>query len=287
MFLTDFEPDLNQLIPFIRSAFNEDLGDGDHTSLATIPKGIRGKANLLIKDSGTLAGVRLAEILFDYIDPQLEMVQIKKDGDQVNKGEMAFTIEGLVQSILVAERVVLNCMQRMSGIATLTHSIVENLKSTHTRVLDTRKTTPGFRYLEKWAVLIGGGVNHRFGLFDMILIKDNHVDFAGGIPQALAMVHDYLKSSQKKLQVEIEVRTLEELEQVLKIGGVDRVLLDNFTLEGLVLAIKMVDGKIPTEASGGINPDNALDYALTGVDYISMGALTHSYSNFDLSLKAV
>jgi len=285
--LSEFKPDFDQLNPFIRAAFSEDLGDGDHTSLATIRKGITGKAKLLVKDDGTLAGVKLAEILFDYIDPQLKMVRFKEDGEQVVKGDIAFTIEGMVHSILVAERVVLNCMQRMSGIATLTHFVVEKLKGTHTQVLDTRKTTPGFRYIEKWAVFIGGGVNHRFGLFDMILIKDNHIDFAGGIPQALHMVHDYLKASNRPLKVEIEVRNLAELEQVLMIGGVDRILLDNFSLEGLKFAVKMVNGRFPTEASGGINPDNALDYALTGVDFISMGALTHSYSNIDLSLKAV
>jgi len=284
---TQFVPDLAQLNPFIRSAFNEDLGDGDHTSLATIRKDIVGKAQLFVKENATLAGVEMARILFDYVDPQLKMVIQKRDGDQVKNGDKAFTVEGLVHSILVAERVVLNCMQRMSGIATLTHEVVEKIKGTKTKVLDTRKTTPGFRYVEKWAVFIGGGVNHRFGLFDMILIKDNHVDFAGGIPQALEKVHAYLKQSKKDLKVEIEVRTLAELEQVLMIGGVDRILLDNFKLETLRFGIEMVAGKYPTEASGGIDLDNVLEYAKTGVDFISMGALTHSHSNIDLSLKAV
>jgi nicotinate-nucleotide pyrophosphorylase (carboxylating) len=282
-----FIPDLTILKPFIKSAFEEDLGDGDHTSLATISTEVEGKAKLLVKDHGIIAGLELAEILFNYVDPNLKVINSIKDGSEVEKGNIAFLVEGKVHSILRAERVVLNSMQRMSGIATLTHSVVESLKGTHTKVLDTRKTTPGFRYLEKWAVKIGGGENHRFGLYDMILIKDNHVDFAGGISKALHKVYEYLKKTNKILSVEIEVRNYTELQQVLDIGGIDRILLDNFTPETLYKAISMVNGKFKTEASGNINPDNALEYAKSGVDYISMGALTHSYKNFDLSLKAL
>jgi nicotinate-nucleotide pyrophosphorylase (carboxylating) len=282
-----FVPDLRQLNPFIKNAFEEDIGDGDHTTLATIPINATGKAKLLIKDKGILAGVTLAEFLLQYIDQDLRMTPNISDGSPVKEGEIAFWVEGKVHSILKVERVLLNCMQRMSGIATLTHILVDKLKSTHTQILDTRKTTPGFRYMEKWAVFIGGGVNHRFGLYDMILIKDNHIDFAGGIPQALSMVQDYLRQIKKPLKVEIEVRSFKELDEVLAIGGIDRILLDNFELHDLKKAVSLVGGKFPTEASGGISPENALDYALTGVDFISLGALTHSHPNFDLSLKAV
>ncbi|UEG54700.1 carboxylating nicotinate-nucleotide diphosphorylase [Mucilaginibacter daejeonensis] len=265
----------------------EDVGDGDHTSLATIPGDTQGKARLLVKDTGVLAGVELAVEIFKIVSPDLKVNVLMNDGDLIKPGDVALEVEGSVQCILRAERLVLNCMQRMSGIATKTRHIIDLLKGTNTRVLDTRKTTPGLRYLEKWAVQIGGGVNHRFGLYDMILIKDNHVDYSGGIRQALRNTHEYLKTNGKKLPIEIEVRNLDELEQVLEVGGVDRILLDNFSLSDLSEAVNIVSGRYATEASGGITEDNIKDYAACGVDYISVGALTHSVKSLDLSLKAV
>ncbi len=265
----------------------EDVGDGDHTSLATIPGDTQGKARLLVKDTGVLAGVELAVEIFKIVSPDLKVNVLMNDGDLIKPGDVALEVEGSVQCILRAERLVLNCMQRMSGIATKTRHIIDLLKGTNTRVLDTRKTTPGLRYLEKWAVQIGGGVNHRFGLYDMILIKDNHVDYSGGIRQALRNTHEYLKANGKKLPIEIEVRNLDELEQVLEVGGVDRILLDNFSLSDLSEAVNIVSGRYATEASGGITEDNIKDYAACGVDYISVGALTHSVKSLDLSLKAV
>lgn len=272
---------------FINNALKEDVGDGDHTSLATIPAGTISKAKLLVKDNGILAGVELAAEIFRIVDPGLKLTVFLNDGAPVKYGDVAFEVEGDAQSILTAERLVLNCMQRMSGIATKTDEIVDVLKGTNTKVLDTRKTTPGMRYLEKWAVRIGGGVNHRFGLYDMILIKDNHVDYAGGIRQAIENAHAYLAANNKKLQIEIEVRNLDEVEQVLQTGGVDRILLDNFNFNDLSDAVDMIEGRYITEASGGITIDNIRDYANCGVDYISVGALTHSVKSLDLSLKAV
>ncbi|HEY9001187.1 MAG TPA: carboxylating nicotinate-nucleotide diphosphorylase [Mucilaginibacter sp.] len=272
---------------FIANALAEDVGDGDHTSLATIPAGTQGKAKLLVKDTGILAGVDLAIEVFKQVDPDLKVNILLHDGAEIKPKDIAFEVEGDTRSILTAERLVLNCMQRMSGVATKTHEIVEALKGTNTKVLDTRKTTPGMRYFEKWAVKIGGGVNHRFGLFDMILIKDNHVDYSGGIKQAIQNTKDYLQKTGKKLAIEIEVRNLDELQQVLDLGGIDRILLDNFNFDNLRKAVSMINGKYETEASGGITIDNIRQYAECGVDYISMGALTHSVRSLDLSLKAV
>jgi len=272
---------------FIVGALAEDVGDGDHTSLATIPANTTGKAKLLVKDNGVLAGVELAVAIFHEVDPELKVTLLKHDGDLVAFGDIALEVSGKARSILTAERLVLNCMQRMSGIATTTHQITELLKGTSAKVLDTRKTTPGLRYLEKWAVTIGGGVNHRFGLYDMILIKDNHVDYSGGIRQAIKNTHQYLKEQHKALAIEIEVRNMNELEQVLQTGGVDRILLDNFNLNDLKLAVRKVNKNYITEASGGITIDNIRSYAECGVDFISVGALTHSVKSLDLSLKAI
>ena len=272
---------------FIANALAEDVGDGDHTSLATIPDGTQGKAKLLVKDTGILAGVELSLEIFKQVDPGLRVNVLLQDGAQIMPKDIVLEVEGDAQSILKAERLVLNCMQRMSGVATKTHHIVELLKGTDTKVLDTRKTTPGMRYLEKWAVKIGGGVNHRFGLFDMILIKDNHVDYSGGIKQAIQNTKDYLQKTGKKLAIEIEVRNLDELQQVLDAGGIDRILLDNFNFDDLRKAVSLIGGKYDTEASGGITIDNIRQYAECGVDYISVGALTHSVKSLDLSLKAV
>jgi nicotinate-nucleotide pyrophosphorylase (carboxylating) len=272
---------------FILDSLKEDVGEGDHTSLATIPAGTKGKAKLLVKDKGILAGVELAKEIFYVVDAGLKVMFFLNDGATINPGDIAFEVEGDAQSILKAERLVLNCMQRMSGIATKTHEVVDLLKNTATRVLDTRKTTPGLRYLEKWAVRIGGGVNHRFGLYDMILIKDNHVDYAGGIKQAIEKAQQYIISNNKKLEIEIEVRNLDELEQVLHTGGINRILLDNFNFADLRRAVTIIDGKYATEASGGITTNNIREYAACGVDYISVGALTHSVKSLDLSLKAV
>lgn len=271
---------------FIKNAIAEDVGDGDHTSLSTIPKNTQGKAKLIVKEDGVLAGVELAIEIFNQIDSLLKVDVLIHDGATVKYGEIALTVEGSTHSILLAERLVLNCMQRMSGIATKTNRIVQALKPYKTQVLDTRKTTPGLRYLEKWAVKIGGGVNHRIGLYDMILIKDNHVDYAGGIAKAIIAANEYLKSTNRKLAIEIEVRNLTELDQVLAQGNVDRIMLDNFPIPLLKEAIAQIDGRFITEASGGIVEENVTDYAACGVDYISMGALTHSVKSLDLSLKA-
>ena len=272
---------------FISNALAEDVGDGDHTSLATIPGNTKGKAKLLVKDSGILAGVELAVEIFKQVDSTLKVDVFLRDGAVIKPKDIVLEVEGDAKSILTAERLVLNCMQRMSGIATKTHEIVELLKGTKAKVLDTRKTTPGLRYLEKWAVKIGGGVNHRFGLYDMILIKDNHVDYSGGIKQAIDNTHKYLQEKNKKLAIEIEVRNLDELEQVLQTDGVDRVLLDNFNFDDLREAVKRIGERFVTEASGGITIDNIRQYAECGVDYISVGALTHSVKSLDLSLKAI
>lgn len=277
--------DKQLLDTFIKQALAEDIGDGDHTSLATIPKGAQGKAKLLIKDEGIFAGIQIAKSIFNTVDATLEIDVFMKDGDKVSYGDIALFVKGNIYSILTAERLVLNTLQRLSGIATTTNKITEKLKLTKTKVLDTRKTTPNIRFLEKWAVKVGGGVNHRFGLYDMILIKDNHVDYAGGISNALKAAKHYTIHT-KMLPIEIEVRNLNELKEVLLEGGVDRILLDNFNYEDLKLAVKLIDGRFTTEASGGITEQNALEFAKCGVDYISMGALTHSVKSLDMSLKA-
>ena len=271
---------------FISNALKEDVGDGDHTSLATIDEGTKGRARLLVKDDGILAGVELAADIFNTVDAGLVLTVFLTDGAKIKPGDIAFEVKGDAQSILKAERLVLNCMQRMSGIATRTREIVDLLKGTTTQILDTRKTTPGMRYLEKWAVRIGGGVNHRFGLYDMILIKDNHVDYSGGIRQAIENAQHYIAEHKLKLQIEIEVRNLDELEQVLATGGVNRIMLDNFNFTDLCTALNIIEGRYITEASGGITVDNVREYAACGVDYISVGALTHSVKSLDLSLKA-
>ena len=279
--------DKNSLDQFIKSALQEDIGEGDHTSLATIPENAIGKARLLIKDEGIIAGVELALSIFNAVDQNLKVDILIHDGDAVKYGDVALTVYGSARSILAAERLVLNTMQRMSGIATTTHRIVQQLSTTKTKVLDTRKTTPNLRFLEKWAVKIGGGVNHRFGLYDMILIKDNHVDYAGGIVNAIVAAQNYLHKKQKNIQIEIEVRNLSELKEVMNIGGIDRILLDNFDFKTLKEAVELIDGQFITEASGGITEQNVLDYANCGVDFISMGALTHSVKSLDMSLKAI
>ncbi|WP_231464990.1 carboxylating nicotinate-nucleotide diphosphorylase [Pedobacter sp. Leaf132] len=278
--------DKELLSQFIKNALAEDVGDGDHTALSTIPASTQGKAKLIIKEDGILAGIELALLIFEEVDATLKVEVLLNDGDVVKVGDIALTVYGSTHSILIAERLVLNCMQRMSGIATKTNRIVSKLSNTKTKLLDTRKTTPGLRYLEKWAVRIGGGVNHRIGLYDMILIKDNHVDYAGGISNAINSARKYLKEKNKSLQIEIEVRNIEELNQVLDAGGADRIMLDNFNFENLSKAVKLVDGRFITEASGGITEENVEEYAACGVDFISMGALTHSVKSLDMSLKA-
>jgi nicotinate-nucleotide pyrophosphorylase (carboxylating) len=272
---------------FIKAALAEDIADGDHTSLSTVPENAQGKARLLVKDQGILAGVELAKQIFSAVDPSLHVEVLMNDGDKIVYGDIAFYVTGSDRSILTAERLVLNCMQRMSGIATVTNEIVRKLEGTNCKVLDTRKTTPNFRIPEKWAVKIGGGVNHRFGLFDMILIKDNHVDYAGGIKEALRAAQNYLLSTNKNLPIEIEVRSLQELQEVLEIGGVIRIMLDNFSYDMIRQALILIDGRFPVEASGGITPETVRAYAECGVDYVSMGYLTHSVKSLDLSLKAM
>ena len=267
-------------------AFAEDIGDGDHTTLCCIPDTAMGKSRLLIKEPGILAGVEIARKIFHRFDPDLKMTVYIEDGTAVKPGDVAFVVEGRVQSLLQTERLMLNVMQRMSGIATMTHRYVKKLEGLHTRILDTRKTTPGMRMLEKEAVKIGGGVNHRIGLFDMILLKDNHVDFAGGIENAISRCHDYLKAKGKDLKIEIEVRNLDELKEVMRVGGVDRIMLDNFSPELTREAVEIVGGKYEIESSGGITFDTIRDYAESGVDFVSVGALTHSVKGLDMSFKA-
>lgn len=270
----------------IKLSFAEDIGDGDHTTLCCIPATAMGKSQLIIKEDGVLAGVEMAKRIFHHFDPELKVTVFINDGAEVKKGDIAFTVEGKAQSLLQTERLMLNVMQRMSGIATTTRKYVKALEGTGTRVLDTRKTTPGMRMIEKDAVKIGGGVNHRIGLFDMILLKDNHVDFAGGIEQAITRAQNYLKENGKDLKIEIEVRSFDELEQVLKIGGVNRIMLDNFNTENTKEAVRRIAGRYETESSGGITFATLRDYAECGVDYISVGALTHSVKSLDMSLKA-
>jgi nicotinate-nucleotide pyrophosphorylase (carboxylating) len=272
---------------FIAEALREDIGDGDHTSLSCIPENERGKAQLYVKDKGILAGVELARMIFQYVDPEVEIDFYKTDGEKVTFGEKAFTVRGKIQDILKTERLVLNCMQRMSGIATSTHKLNTLISHTQAKLLDTRKTTPNFRIPEKWAVSIGGGVNHRFGLFDMILLKDNHIDFAGGIKEAIEAAKKYIKHTGKDLQIEVETRNIGEVEQVLKTGGIYRIMLDNMSIEEMTEAIALINKQYQTEASGGITEENIKEVAETGVDYISVGALTHNIKSLDLSLKAI
>jgi len=267
--------------------FAEDIGDGDHTTLSCIPSTAIGKSQLIIKENGVLAGVEVARKVFQAFDPELKMTIFIHDGTEVKVGDVAFVVEGKIQSLLQTERLMLNIMQRMSGVATRTREYVKGLEGTKTRVLDTRKTTPGLRLLEKEAVKIGGGVNHRIGLYDMILLKDNHVDFAGGISQAIQRTKAYLKEKGKDLKIEIEVRNFDELAQVMAEGGVDRIMLDNFTPENTKKAVEIIAGKYETESSGGITFNTLKEYAECGVDYISVGALTHSVKSLDMSFKAV
>ena len=267
--------------------FAEDIGDGDHTTLSCIPSSAIGKSQLIIKEDGVLAGVNVALEIFKQFDPELKVTVFIQDGAEVKVGDVAFVVEGKIQSLLQTERLMLNVMQRMSGVATQTRKYVKALEGTKTRVLDTRKTTPGLRLLEKEAVKIGGGVNHRIGLYDMILLKDNHVDFAGGIPQAIRRAKEYLANNGKSLDIEIEVRNFEELDQVLTEGGVRRIMLDNFTPENTRKAVDIIGGRFETESSGGITFDTLRDYAECGVDYISVGALTHSVKSLDISFKAL
>lgn len=271
----------------IRAAFREDIGDGDHSTLACIPADAMGKSRLIVKEDGILAGVEVAKEVFKTFDPEMQMEVFIQDGTPVKVGDVAFVVSGKVQSILQTERLVLNIMQRMSGIATVTNRYVKQIEGLHTRLLDTRKTTPGLRLLEKAAVKIGGGVNHRIGLYDMIMLKDNHVDFAGGIEKAIRKTQDYLKRTGKNLKIEIEVRNLDELNEVLRVGGVDRIMLDNFDIPTTKKAVKIIGGRVETESSGGITFDTLRSYAECGVDFISVGALTHSVKSLDMSLKAV
>lgn len=268
-------------------AFAEDLGDGDHTTLSTIPADAMGKSRLIIKEDGILAGVDIALKVLAKVDPTIKTEVFINDGAEVNKGDVAFTAEGPVRSLLIAERTMLNIMQRMSGVATMTRRYQDELKGLHTRVLDTRKTTPGMRMLEKDAVKTGGGTNHRIGLFDMILIKDNHIDFAGGIEKAITRAQEYCKANGKDLKIEVEVRSLDDIRRVLAHGGVDRIMFDNFTPELTKEAVKLVDGRFETESSGGITLENLRAYGEAGVDFISVGALTHSVKGLDMSFKAI
>lgn len=275
-----------EVLPLINLAFKEDIKDGDHSSLSCIPNNKMGKAQLIVKDQGIIAGIKLAEWIFESIDPTLFMEIKMKDGDKVKKGDIAFTVKGCSISILTAERLVLNCMQRMSAIATKTRDYVELVKGTKTTILDTRKTTPGIRILEKWAVKIGGGDNHRFGLYDMIMLKDNHIDYAGGITKAIDKAKKYLKEKNLNLKIEVEARDLNEVKEIMTTKGVHRIMLDNFTPKDTIEAVKLINGKFETESSGGITSSTIRTYAECGVDFISVGALTHSIYNMDLSLKA-
>lgn len=271
---------------FIKNALEEDIQDGDHSTLSTIPKDLEQNAKLLVKQNCILAGVELAEIIFKTFDKDLKIETFVKDGDAVKVGDVAFIVTGSARSILSTERLVLNCMQRMSGIATLTHDWDSRLVGTKTKLLDTRKTTPNFRVCEKWAVAIGGGTNHRYGLYDMIMLKDNHIDYNGSITNAVKMAKDYIKKNKKKLKIEVETRNLDEVQEAIN-AKVDRIMLDNMDIKTMKKAVKLVNGICETEASGGITRDQLKEIASTGVTYISAGALTHSADNMDLSLKAV
>ena len=271
---------------FIKNALKEDIRDGDHSSLSCIAENDKGSARLEVREDGVLAGIRVAKRIFEIYDSSLQLDVLKEDGEKVSKGDIAFTLKGSARSILSAERLVLNVMQRMSGIATKTRQMVDQISHTKSVLLDTRKTTPGIRLIEKEAVKIGGAENHRFGLYDMIMIKDNHIDYAGGISNAIKKANDYLSEQKKQLKIEIEVRSIKELNEVIGEGGVDRIMLDNFTPKEIIRALELISGNYETEASGGITDDTIVDYAETGVDFISVGALTHSVKSLDLSLKA-
>ena len=275
-----------QLHLLIKNALQEDIGDGDHSTLSCIDPGAAGKAVLKIKEAGILAGIKVAESIFKYVEPGTKFTSYTKDGDLIQYGEIAFEVEAKVHTILSCERLVLNCMQRMSGIATLTNKYVEKLEGYKTKLLDTRKTTPNFRLLEKEAVRIGGGNNHRFGLFDMIMLKDNHIDYCGGIENAIERTNEYLKKKNLDLEIEIETRNIEDVKTVLRVGKINRIMLDNFNPQQVAEAVNLINGKYETEASGGINLDNLTEYAATGVDYISSGAIIHQAKSLDLSLKA-
>lgn len=281
---TQFNKELELIIS---NAIREDVGDGDHSSLACIPAEAQGKAKLLVKDEGVIAGVEFAKMVFNYVDAEMKVETFINDGEVVKYGDIVFHVSGRSQSILKAERLVLNAMQRMSAIATKTREFVNLLEGTNTKILDTRKTTPGIRAIEKWAVKIGGGENHRFALYDMIMLKDNHIDFAGGITKAIKKTQDYLKSNQKDLKIIVEARDLNEVKEILQSEGVYRILLDNFDYEMTREAVKLIGSKCLTESSGGINENTIRQYAECGVNYISSGALTHSVHNMDLSLKAI
>ncbi|MEO6916108.1 MAG: carboxylating nicotinate-nucleotide diphosphorylase [Chitinophagaceae bacterium] len=281
------QTDIDRLQNLIASALAEDLGDGDHSTLCCIPSGAKGKAVLKIKQDGVLAGMDVAKTIFEYQDPGTVFTYFKNDGDLMAYGEQAFSIEAPIASILQKERLVLNTMQRMSGIATLTRTYVDKLKGYKTRILDTRKTTPNFRLLEKEAVRIGGGINHRFGLYDMIMLKDNHIDYCGGIEKAIEKAWEYVQTRRPDLQIEVETRSLDDVNKAVKSGKVNRIMLDNFSPGMISEALEMIEGRYETEASGGINLDNIVSYAETGVDYISVGALIHQARSLDLSLKAV
>jgi len=277
----------SMLDQIIRNALAEDIGEGDHSTLACVPEKATGAARLLVKEDGIIAGIEVAKRIYELVDPSLELVVYKNDGDQVKIGDIAFVVSGSSRSILTSERLVLNFMQRMSGIATQTNQILGVIKGCKTKLLDTRKTTPGIRYLEKWAVKIGGGENHRFGLYDLIMLKDNHVDYAGGVTKAIQKTKEYLIQTKKSLGIIVEVRNLKELDEAINEGGIMRIMLDNFNPTDLKEALKRVPSEIETEASGGISLANIRDYAETGVQYISVGALTHSVKSLDLSLKAM
>jgi nicotinate-nucleotide pyrophosphorylase (carboxylating) len=279
--------ELNYIKEFIANAIGEDVGDGDHTTLSCVPENQIGKAQLLVKEDGILAGVEVAKIVFETFDPNLQITPFKNDGDSVKVGDVVFEVKGKETSILQTERLVLNFMQRMSGIATQTHEYVKLLDGLHTKILDTRKTTPGMRVFEKMAVKMGGGENHRMGLYDMIMIKDNHIDFAGGIRPAIERTQAYLKEKGKNLKIEVEARSFREIEEIMQVGGIHRIMIDNFTVDDTKKAIEMIGGKYETESSGGITMETIRAYAQCGVDYISVGALTHQIFSLDLSLKAV
>jgi nicotinate-nucleotide pyrophosphorylase (carboxylating) len=271
---------------FLETTLKEDLGDGDHSSLACIPEDATGKAQLLIKDEGIIAGLQITSLIFERIDPGISLEFFLQDGDRIKPGDIGFMVSGTIQSILKSERIVLNVLQRMSGIATQTDRYVAEIKDLHTKILDTRKTTPGMRILDKEAVRIGGGENHRMGLYDMIMLKDNHIDFAGGITQAIMKTGEYLDRTGKELRIEVEARGLEDVREIMQAGNIHRIMLDNFSIADTLRAVELIEGRYETESSGKITLDNLREYAACGVDYISVGALTHQVKSLDLSLKA-
>ena len=277
----------DELMKFIETALAEDIGDGDHSSLACIPASAAGRAHLLVKAPGIIAGLPLAEWIFHKVNPLCTVQYLMKEGDPIKPGDIAFIVEGPSRALLTGERLALNCLQRMSAIATKTNHFQSLLDGLKTKVLDTRKTTPGIRLLEKYSVSVGGGQNHRFGLYDMVMLKDNHIDFAGGIAAAISKTKRYLEELGKELKIEVEARNLKEVEEILSVGGIQRIMLDNFSYEDTRTAVKLINGKFETESSGGINEDTIRNYAECGVDFISVGALTHSIYNLDLSLKAI